>query len=248
MLDRVTITGADDSVSPKQIIAIAKKYPFTEWGILFSATQQGKPRFPSEVWLDEELPELYMAGLSLSAHLCGRWVRDVVLRADFTWMDNYDDIARYFKRVQLNFHGEFHRMSPLCPSTLRVRGRGQQFILQCDGPNDATVNQLAHLRLSSGAAHLDAVPLFDKSGGAGVLPGEWPVAWPGIYCGYAGGLGPDNIRTELIKIDVASGGQPFWIDMERRVRSEDDSTLDLNKCEQVFDLSVPFLSSRTASR
>jgi hypothetical protein len=57
--------------------------------------------------------------------------------------------------------------------------------------------------------------LFDTSGGAGVLPQEWPVPAKDFWCGYAGGLGPFNVIEQVRKIETVCA-KPFWIDMERR--------------------------------
>lgn len=53
ILDRVTITGADDSISPSGLLPLTKKYPFVEWGILVSVTKIGVPRYPTWAWIEE---------------------------------------------------------------------------------------------------------------------------------------------------------------------------------------------------
>lgn len=239
-LNRVTITGADDSISAHQLKAISAKYPFVEWGILFSMTQQGQPRFPSERWI-EHLP----AGLNYSAHLCGRYVRDAVLEAKLRWIDNPYNRSDIFKRMQLNFHGQFHKAHESMISVLGGFYKEYEFIFQCDGVNDKSVRQWTFEYPDRFA------PLFDTSGGAGRLPEFWPTTWGAdVYCGYAGGLGPDNIVAELEKIEIAALGRPFWVDMERRVRSDDDSRFDLGKVERVLELCVPYvvpIASATAN-
>ena len=42
MLERITVTGADDLVDPAELCAIAADFPFVEWGILFSAKRTGR--------------------------------------------------------------------------------------------------------------------------------------------------------------------------------------------------------------
>jgi hypothetical protein len=237
-LDRVTITGADESVDPAELATISKKFPFVEWGILFSGSRRGVPRYPGLDWL-ERLDNCLRVGLTmnLSAHLCGRWVRDLVLYADFSWKAAYREFYGIFQRIQLNFHGEYHRRvtgfdtvlldeSPMRAMHGMPERPGKQFILQCDGVNDAAAEELV--------PWVNAVPLFDTSGGAGQLPEEWPDAWPGVYCGYAGGLGPDNLQEELRRIERAAGKERIWIDMERRVRSDDDRQFDLDKVRRVL--------------
>ena len=226
-LDRITFTGADDSTDPKALVELSEEFPIIEWGILFSKTKQGGYRFPSYKWMNS-LFEVVTPQMRLSAHLCGRWVREAVLEGVFSWADEFLDYDR-FQRVQLNFHGEFHRAHPRLREILK--DPRFQFILQCDGVNDETARRLAADGL--------AVPLFDTSGGAGILPRSgWPAAWPGVYCGYAGGLGPDTVGAQVETISRIVGEAPFWIDMERRVRSEDDSVFDLEKVRAVLEVLV----------
>jgi hypothetical protein len=48
----VTLTGADDSILPEDLVALSRDFPFVEFGILFCRTFQGRrPGFPSEDWL-----------------------------------------------------------------------------------------------------------------------------------------------------------------------------------------------------
>lgn len=240
ILDRVTITGADDSIDPIDLVKLSEEFPFVEWGILFSPRHQGSYRYPSDKWLSE-FWKVRKSSMKLSAHLCGRWVRDIVLDADFSWFRDYASISDFFQRVQLNFHGQYHRKSIHLEHNLKAIN-SKQFILQCDAVNDNDILSLAN----SGAC----VPLFDVSGGAGKVPEKWPEVWPGIYCGYAGGLGPHNVDSELHRIEgvvslddrihidfdeeVVGPDVRIWIDMEKNVRSEDDSLFDLDKVRDVL--------------
>ena len=52
MLNKVTITGADDETPIVALIELSAKFPFVEWGILVSLKSEGGPRFPSRVWMD----------------------------------------------------------------------------------------------------------------------------------------------------------------------------------------------------
>lgn len=55
--------------------------------------------------------------------------------------------------------------------------------------------------------------LFDTSSGFGILPEKWPELLPELYCGYAGGLGPDNLQEQLEKIESVIGDNEIWVDM-----------------------------------
>jgi len=251
-LDRVTITGADDSIAPKALLGLSEDYPFVEWGILVSKTQEGGPRFPTRLWI-RELVESAPADMKLSLHVCGRWVRRLMVGDDELLRDvGYEapSLTR-FQRVQLNFHAERHDVlvGEAAALFLRTMPR-QQIIVQMDG----TANEdLLGMLCARGVA---AVPLFDTSGGAGVVPGEWPRPFPGIeYHGYAGGLGPDTLTRELPRIAEAAvfpspGENPelsrgtdarIWIDMERRVRSADDQQFDLARVRRCLEICAPLV-------
>ena len=93
-------------------------------------------------------------------------------------------------------------------------------------------------------SHRRIAPLFDSSGGRGVVEKSWPKIphheYGPIWCGYAGGLGPDNIKEELQKIEEAVGEAEIWIDMETKLRNKKDQ-FDLNLCEQVLQEAEPYV-------
>lgn len=241
-LDRVTITGADDSVSVQDLAGLTRDWPFVEWGILVSRRQEGTFRYPSEPWL-RQLVELAPAhGLRLSLHVCGQWVRDFV-QGQPTLAEERPWLWGAFPRVQLNFHAEPHHRTSLFAGAMRGYGRGKQFIFQIDGVNDELF-RYARFQHDD----IDAVPLFDTSGGAGVVPEHWPSPMLDVeYQGYAGGLGPENVNKELPRIAQVADGQRIWIDMERQVRSDDDSRLNLARCLNVLRRCAPYVQPATLS-
>lgn len=232
-LDRLTITGADDSVKPGQLSALSGFYPFVEWGILLSRSSEGRHRFPSREWLGK----LYamkqdVPSLKLSGHVCGRWVREM-LDGSRMLVDDLGTLLGMFDRLQWNFHAEQNRMKAFEMSAL-LKTFKQSHIFQLDGVNDSIYAMMADLGV-------DVSPLFDTSGGAGLVPTTWPKAERGVYNGYAGGLGPDTLLAELPKIKEAARGERIWIDMERRVRSEDDSAFDISKVEECLEIAEFFM-------
>ena len=237
IIDRVTITGADDSTDVERLVELAEEFPFVEWGILFSSARSGAPRFPRPRWILRLLAADGLDQRQLSAHLCGRYVRDICERATNSWAAEYGAAAARFARAQLNFHGEPHAFT-VAAEPLLVNAR-QQFIVQFDGTNDAALAPLVRSRF--------CVPLFDRSGGAGVTPDRWPEPFQGFtYCGYAGGLGPDNVVDEAVKIAaLAPDDRIAWIDMERNVRTTDDRALDLGKVQDVLERMRPIVRAAT---
>lgn len=227
-LNRVTFTGADESVDGNDLAAISDEFPFVEWGILFSPKRQRSPRFPAMDWVGDllslaEYRTRKGIPMRLSAHLCGGYVREL-LDGRFTWRSYLGPVAfGLFERVQLNFHRE----AQLVGAGDALEAAGVPFIFQCDGVNDRQIRVWVGRGLG--------VPLFDTSGGAGVLPDVWPHSWPGHYCGYAGGLGPENVLDQLNGPigDVAHG--PIWVDMETRVRDYETDVFDLGKVRAVCE-------------
>lgn len=235
-LDRVTFTGADDSVRADDLIALSREFPFVEWGLLYSRSQQGAPRFPSPQWLSESLPRLRDAGAGLAAHLCGGYVRAWVRDGQPWW-----PVARLaagsptFQRLQLNFHGEPLHWSPAFLASLPPLP--YDVIFQADAVNDTRI-------CDTMVRHRGTSVLFDTSGGAGLVPRSWPTPWwDDRYVGYAGGLGPATIATQLPRIFDAAGPARFWIDMERGVRSDDDTLFDLDKVRAVLQYCAPLMGA-----
>lgn len=245
MLDRVTITGADDSVKPLDLYDLSCEFPFVEWGILASGKRTdpiaGTPRFPCKAWIASLQDMAAGSGgkIKLSLHLCGQFVRDLL-------MGKTEKVPHWFsgpqfQRWQLNFHGEDHdfMIGPFLDALMTMCDR-KQVIFQIDG-------HLGHQFLAD--AHQDAkgapfecVPLFDVSHGAGVVPGEWPAPFDiDTYHGYAGGLGPDNLAEQIPLITKAANGCRFWIDMETKVRSDDDVVFDLAKVRKCLEIAKQFV-------
>lgn len=235
-LDRVTITGADNSVSAKSLLDLSAAFPFVEWGILVSAKQMGAPRFPTIQWVEmlQALVAAQEGEVRLSLHVCGYWVRAFMVGA----IEMPLHLLGSFQRMQLNFHGESILFEPeKCVHALAGTGV-PQIIFQIDGNQGQTM--LA--AVSDGRQSFECVPLFDVSHGAGVLPYAWPKPLdPDTYQGYAGGLGPDNLERQLDLIAEAAGDTPIWIDMETRVRSDDDQRFDLDKVVRCLEIAKPFV-------
>jgi hypothetical protein len=58
--------------------------------------------------------------------------------------------------------------------------------------------------------------------------------------GYAGGISPDNVEKKLRTLLEYDSDERFWIDMETRVRTEDE-WLDLDKVERVLEICDPII-------
>jgi hypothetical protein len=212
--DFITFTGLDARTDLDRAVALTRRYPI-EWGVLFSPTRQGRDnRYPDD---NGTLSRIFWSPLArseknlgaLAAHLCGEHSRHVMSGLRPNPPPPVD--LWFCRRVQVN-----HAAPNPAAITKFRRGWGVPHgIAQTTAmafPQDTRVEWL-----------------FDRSGGRGAAPGEWP-RHPGgnRRVGYAGGIGPDNVVAVLESI-AADG--PYWIDMETGVRT--DNWLDLDKCEAV---------------
>lgn len=201
----ITFTGVDDKTDINEMTRLTAEYPI-EWGVLFSVSRQGvDPRYPCY----RRLEALTRRPFILAAHLCGAYADAVNVDIDVDLPVSLRD----FTRVQIN-----HAVPNPSMINSFARRHGfspMQFVAQC---RDDCFPE------NDGISWLN-----DASGGRGLSPTKWPE-YPGRLVGYAGGLGPHNVRQEIEAID-ADG--PYWIDMESGVRT--NNVFDLAKCRAVCE-------------
>ena len=219
-LQYVSITGADDAVDIAALNDIANAYPFVEFALLLMPERMGENRFPTMSWIEDFKANYW--GAHKAMHLCGSGFLGFVKgeKAILNMMDG-------FNRIQLNLKfgdvdGQYEDEQLLA----RIRENpAWEFIIQYTPDK---VHLLAPLAEISNHA-----VLFDASAGRGVSPDEWPAPLPGHFCGYAGGLSPENIANNLARIAQATDDIPTWIDMESGVRTDD--RFDLEKIKEVLE-------------
>lgn len=224
-ITKVTMTGADDSINPEDLLSISERYPFVEWGILLSRNSQGKNRFPSKEWMDR-LSELNTESMFFSGHICGRYAKEMLMGNNIL-ITEVGAIWNLFQRIQINTHGQPHKFDKDSVANLKMLNK--EIIFQYDGVNKPILD---HAILHN----VNCSTLFDMSHGNGVTPDQWPMPIEGVRCGYAGGLSPDNVKDEIQLIETMVGDYHLWIDMETKIRSDSDKQFDLDKVVAVLDI------------
>lgn len=224
-LKYVSITGADDEVAVSDLNKIADEHPYVEWAILLMPERMGEKRFPSAGWI-RRFADTYK-GAHKAMHLCGS--------AFLGFIDNDPEILglmRGFRRIQLNL--EFGNVAGKFDTAKlidQIRAHPEfEFVIQYTEKNRDLLPKLKDL-----ANH---ALLFDQSAGRGVAPDSWPSPIAGHFCGYAGGLNPDNIGRNLAAIAKAASAAETWIDMESGVRTDD--RFDLKKVGTILTAAAPF--------
>ena len=204
----IAFTGLDNVRLISDLQSLSARYPI-EWGMLIDEAQEQKPLFP-----DAEARKAFLTAgrLRLAAHVCGVEASKIADAPDTVSLD-----LTGFQRVQVNH--SFSGSSPAQIDNTWHFGRrlGVRTMLQC---KDAFPDE----------TRLDW--LFDTSFGTGAAPKTWPTLpnGSGPFCGYSGGIKPDNVAAVIAAIG-ASANDLYWIDMESGIRS--NGWLDLDKCEAV---------------
>jgi hypothetical protein len=215
---RITFTGIDESCPIADLFALLDAgCSRIELGILYSDTRAGAGRYPGASWIRQtarRIHSVYGRG-HVALHVCGSAVRRL-LRGEALHPDL--SVIGGFERIQLN--GRFTDEEVGAFRKFVWNLNGGRVITQFDSnPSLHTATGTVYERLcSDGIARHTHQVLFDASGGRGVVREEWPAHLGGWACGYAGGLGPDNLRDELPRIAAAAGAFPYWIDMESKLR------------------------------
>lgn len=228
----VTLTGADDSTDINGLVELSQRYDFVEWGILFSPSKAGRPRFPSEGWLKRmAMTREIRESARLSAHLCGKAVQDLIddlAEQEKFWFFELDAdwLNSNFRRVQMNFNAK--RSNLTNKQVDMIASDWQELfdgvLITQDNPANAALNDRLQAQIHSqcGAIRFHDI-LHDASGGLGKRPGTWPAPIAGVLNGYAGGIGPDNVIETLEALEQIVGRGHIWIDMEASLRDAEDA-------------------------
>ena len=231
----VTLTGVDASVGLSTLESLSEQFPFAEWAVLYSPKHTGREnRYPPVSTLHKVFSALRSVHVAL--HICGDGIGDLLERKpEVTKL--VEMIAARSGRVQLNFNQARKQFDLEKFSCLMNEFPSVVFITQHHNANKDVWKALRDIK--------NHAVLFDSSGGRGIEQNNWPASFDGVFCGYAGGLGPTRITEELPKIAVAARGTPFWIDMETRIRNEDD-LFDIQRATMCLKEAEAFASQRQA--
>ena len=224
----ITLTGLDAKSLPL-ILNEPKdeRSSWVEFGILWSEGRAGvENRYPvmqSIVDFSKELSNLSAARpFNFALHVCGRVAVQNMIRGDGL----VTQAASAFDRIQINFNYEQAEHLSLFDIRSFLRRCPTPVIFQMYSGNArlfADINDMPNVHV-----------LIDGSGGRGISPKSWRAPVDGFYTGYAGGLGPLNLAQELKEIDDVCPN-PYWVDMEGKLRDEDD-WFSLERAQQCIEI------------
>jgi len=207
------LNGVDEATALAELAVVSDLYPFVEWGFLYSPDQQGTPgRYPSVGRIRrafKELPRYVRTAL----HLSGPAVEQL-LQGENVVCGLAEQVRARNGRVQLNLRTARANVDPDALRRFVVARPEIFFVTQYSDGNANVMQALA------GVANHAIV--FDSSADRDAPPQSWPRAPESMRCGYAGGLGVHNLEVELPRIYHAAGTAEFWIDIEGRLRDQND--------------------------
>lgn len=192
----LTLTGADEKTDISELSELSLK---SEIAILYSATNKDN-RYPRREWIKEALPELTRCAI----HICEKSAREQLIKKEL------DDILFYVQRIQVNGTVSFEELVSIC-----LLYSSYEIITQYNPENEI----LNYTKFDNHSI------LIDGSGGRGISPETWSAPDVDKPIGFAGGLGPDNLKEEMVKIkQVSKWGA--WVDMESKLRVDDWFSVD----------------------
>ena len=213
----LTFTGVDEETDLDALAGCSG--PGIEYAVLAGSSTGRHPRFPGLERILEFRDKCASTGVRSAIHLCGHLAR----AANEGRHDELEKLCRGFGRIQVNAPSADDYVQD---ELERLQDRlGAPVIVQHREPF-TTSRPFAGPQVSY---------LLDRSGGRGIAGQEsWSEPWPGIACGYAGGLNPQNIGSALAQ--AAAFNRPTWLDMETGIRTGD--RLDMRKVRRIVRIAT----------
>jgi phosphoribosylanthranilate isomerase len=197
---KLTLTAPD--LTPPVLESLLS-HDFVEIGILYSANPDGRKRYPEAKLIAQTLDQY---GDRCSLHICGKTAREELKEGKLEWLTKKAD------RVQIN--GSLVNYEQEL-QLIKYISEKQQVIFQYKEPVKMTVS-LTTLENTNSSL------LVDNSAGMGRSPIKWVSPYEFIKTGFAGGLNPENLKYELMRI-VPITKPDWWIDMETGLRDSEDN-------------------------
>ena len=230
--------GADDGTNIDDMIALSKRMPCIEWGILFHPKKTGTSRYPTQEFVNK-LCGKFSANqtLNLAAHLCGDYVIQV-LNGDCSFANKL--FLNGFNRIQINATTENDvELSRTLSSGLHRTIQETPYLDWIIQSNIQTITLVQEFV----GKYPNTSILHDTSCGAGIEITQFPVyqsePYPSMQ-GYAGGIGVTNVAYIVNTLNTMYKKTPthtsqYWIDMETSLRV---SNLSVKYPQSIFDINV----------
>jgi len=223
----VTFAGIDETADVERLREIRSHYFTVEWGLGLAVEHQGRAAgFPSVEWICKLAPEL-----NLSAQLWGKTAAEFLQGDDTELIAHYGDVWSLFRRIQINSTDGTDRVDLPGLTHLLEKNPDKQIILRIRDRNLEVADALA-------AQGISCSTLFDESEGQESAQKKWPKGLKRFAgCGYAGGLGPDNIYKQLTPIlNAAQSAERWWVEIDSSLHAKehDQDLFSLVSCKRAI--------------
>lgn len=239
MLPTLTFTGADGSIDPRELVTLSQQYPFIEWGLNFSKTKGGTPRYPSVHWLRVLKSEMVKQPkpIALSAHLGGLWAHELL--TGFSQPEDYlGEFWNLFDRIQVNTDEIPDNYNERCLKAFR-RNAEKEFILPDLYPQSTLIPFLVS-RVANVAVIYPIGELHTP------LPYRIPIGRN--RCGFMGGLTPRNLLAQLGRIETTVKRGEYWIDLETTIRVERGNRFSAEAVKACIELFASISTEQTCNK
>lgn len=236
-LRTITCSGANEHTDIEELVELMQRYPEMEVGIQVSGKKAslGSERYWWLMRLRRVLNERWTITSTVALHLNQDWVEafcaGTVPPEVTDWLHMKVGDSPFISRVQLNFKIGREAMSNamVLAETIK-RYPNQRFILSYNEANAEFINEL-HDKYQ-----LKFDCLFDSSFGEGIAPDKRPKpAFDDVFQGYAGGLSPENVVSELKALAaIMPEDREIFIDAEGKLKGE-DKHFSVEKCWQFIE-------------
>lgn len=206
----VTFAGLDETAELERLKEIRSLYFTVEWGIRLAVERQaGAAGLPDIGWLTRLAPEL-----NLSAQLQGKYASDFLRGDDALLMAHYGKCWPQFRRIQIDSLSGLTEVDLSGLTRLMEKNFEKQLVFRVRDQN----LEVADALITEG---ISCSTLFDQSKVQEAAQKKWPKGIKRFAgCGYAGGLGPDNIYKQLSSIlNAAQSAERWWVEIDSSLRT-----------------------------
>jgi hypothetical protein len=223
----VTFAGLDETADLERLRDIRSLYFTVEWSIRLTIERQtGEANWPDIDWIRGLAPEL-----NISARLQGKCASDFLQGDDRELMDRYSEHWPLFRRIQIDSPRAIAAVDLTGLARLLEKNSDKQLVLRVRDQALDTADALVTLGISCST-------LFDQSQAQEPPQRKWPKGMKRfVGCGYAGGLGPDNIYKQLSPIlNAAQSAERWWVEIDSSLRATEDGrdVFSLANCKRTI--------------
>jgi hypothetical protein len=223
----VTFAGLDETADLEKLKEIRSLYFTVEWGVRLAVEHQGRETgFPDIDWIRKLAPEL-----NLSAQLRGKSAADFLQGDDAELMTCYGACWAQFRRIQIDSPKHMDAVDLPKLIGLLAKNPEKQIVFRVRDQNLDIADALV-------AQGIPCATLFDQSEAQDPTQKKWPKGVERFAgCGYAGGLGPDNIYKQLSPIlNAAQSAERWWVEIDSSLRTpeEEQHAFSLASCKRTI--------------